>query len=203
MTAAGVLKIYIWFSIPVPKIRFDPPPQGKMLWCSNFRLFIKSINLDRCGNLIEKFNFVSTPWKIIIPIANNHPTHHHPQSLHTPPTSPFTSTPPTPAPTIKTTNNFTTHPHPITHLSHHHHPPHHHPLHNWHHHCPQPPPSHPIIHPPQNCPHHHPTPPPSPPHQPPHHPHPTPSPPTLQTPTHPSQEPSDHPPMEKMWGLNA
>ena len=28
-TAAGVLRINIWFSIPVPKIKFDPPPQGK------------------------------------------------------------------------------------------------------------------------------------------------------------------------------
>ena len=29
MIAAGVLRINIWFSIPVPKIKFDPPPQGK------------------------------------------------------------------------------------------------------------------------------------------------------------------------------
>ena len=28
-TAAGVLRKNIWFSIPVPKIKFDPPPQGK------------------------------------------------------------------------------------------------------------------------------------------------------------------------------
>ena len=26
---AGVLRKNIWFSIPVPKIKFDPPPQGK------------------------------------------------------------------------------------------------------------------------------------------------------------------------------
>ena len=44
LTAAGVLRKYI---------KFDPPPQGKMLWYSNFRFFIKLINLDRCGNLIE------------------------------------------------------------------------------------------------------------------------------------------------------
>ena len=37
------------------------------------------------------------------------------KQLHTPPTPPPTSTPPNPAPTIKTTTNFTTHPHPITH----------------------------------------------------------------------------------------
>ena len=29
LTAAGVLRQYIWFSIPVPKIKFDPSPQGK------------------------------------------------------------------------------------------------------------------------------------------------------------------------------
>ena len=28
-TVAGVLRIDIWFSIPVPKIKFDPPQQGK------------------------------------------------------------------------------------------------------------------------------------------------------------------------------
>ena len=115
LTAAGVLSKYIWFSIPVPKISLTLPHKGKMLWCSNFRFFIKLINLDRCGNLIEKFYFVSIPWKIIIPKANHHPTYHHQQSLHKPPTPPLTSTPPTPAPTIKTTTNFTTHPHPITH----------------------------------------------------------------------------------------
>ena len=123
-----------------------------MFWCSNFRFFIKSINLDRCGNLIEKFKFVSTPWKIIISIANHHPTHHHPQSLHTPPTPSLTGTPATPAPTIKTTTKFTTHPNPITHLSHHHHPPHHHPHHNLTPPFTPPPPPNPIIHPPQNCP---------------------------------------------------
>ena len=29
LTAAGVLRKNIWFSLLVPKIRFDPPPQGK------------------------------------------------------------------------------------------------------------------------------------------------------------------------------
>ena len=28
-TVAVVFRINIWFSIPVPKIKFDPPPQGK------------------------------------------------------------------------------------------------------------------------------------------------------------------------------
>ena len=42
LTAAGVLRINIWLFIPVPKIKFDPPPHGKMLWCLYFRYFIKS-----------------------------------------------------------------------------------------------------------------------------------------------------------------
>ena len=29
LIAAGVLRINIWFSVPVPKIKFEPPPQGK------------------------------------------------------------------------------------------------------------------------------------------------------------------------------
>ena len=29
LIAAGVLRINIWFSVPVPKIKFDPTPQQK------------------------------------------------------------------------------------------------------------------------------------------------------------------------------
>ena len=29
MIVAGVPRINIWFSVPAPKIKFDPPPQGK------------------------------------------------------------------------------------------------------------------------------------------------------------------------------
>ena len=29
LIAAGVIIIIIWFSVPVPKIKFDPPPLGK------------------------------------------------------------------------------------------------------------------------------------------------------------------------------
>ena len=29
LTVAGVLRKNIWFSLPVPKIKFDPPPQEK------------------------------------------------------------------------------------------------------------------------------------------------------------------------------
>ena len=28
-TAARILRKSIWFSIPIPKIKFDPPPEGK------------------------------------------------------------------------------------------------------------------------------------------------------------------------------
>ena len=33
---AGVLTINIWLSIPVPKIKFDPTPQGKSALVSIF-----------------------------------------------------------------------------------------------------------------------------------------------------------------------
>ena len=80
-----------------------------MLWHSYFRSFIKSINLDRCGNFIKKFDFVSTPSKIIIPIAH-HPPYHQlntpspmvPPTLHPPPTTSLTSTRRTPPPTHST-----------------------------------------------------------------------------------------------------
>ena len=71
LMAAGVLGKNIWFSLHIPKIKFDPPPQGKMLWCSYFRSFIKLTNFSRTGNFIKKLNFVSTPWKIIIPLGNS------------------------------------------------------------------------------------------------------------------------------------
>ena len=29
LIVAGGLRINIWFSVPVPNIEFDPPPQGK------------------------------------------------------------------------------------------------------------------------------------------------------------------------------
>ena len=58
-------------SLPITKINFDPPPQWKMLLFSYFRSFIKLINFSRSGNFIKKFYFVSTPWKIIIPLGNS------------------------------------------------------------------------------------------------------------------------------------
>ena len=71
LTVAPVFRKNIWISIPIPEIKFDPPPQGKMLWCSYFRSLIKSANFSRCGNFIGKLNFVSTLWKTIIPPGNS------------------------------------------------------------------------------------------------------------------------------------
>ena len=136
---ARVLRKNIWFSIPVPKIKFDPSPQGKMLWCLYFRSCIKSINLDRCRNFIKKFNFVSTPWKIIIPIAHSPPYHPlntsspmPPPTLPPPPTTSLTSTPLTPTPTHPTNTTPPTppppnHPYPTTIHPLLHHPQTHHP----------------------------------------------------------------------------
>ena len=42
-----------------------------MLWCSYFKSFIKSANFSRCGNFVEKLNFVYTPWKIIILLGHS------------------------------------------------------------------------------------------------------------------------------------
>ena len=67
LRVAGVLRINIWFSVPVPKIKFDPPPQGK----SAFKFFLKLTNFCNCGNFVKKLNFVSTPWKIIIPLGSS------------------------------------------------------------------------------------------------------------------------------------
>ena len=90
----------IWFSIPVHKIKFHPPPQGKNALVFIFKSFIKSANFSRCGNFIKKFNFVSTPSKIIIPTAH-HPPYHllnrpsptPPPTLPLSPTTSLTSTP--------------------------------------------------------------------------------------------------------------
>ena len=95
------------------------PHKGKMLWCSYFRSCIKSINLNRCRNFIEQFNFFSTPWKIIIPKAHhplNTPSPMPPPTFPAPPTS-LTSTPLTPTPT-NTTHPTTTPPHYTYHTHH-------------------------------------------------------------------------------------
>ena len=53
------------------KLSLILPQKGKMLWCSYFWSFIKFTNFSRMENFIKKFNFVSTPWKIIIPLGNS------------------------------------------------------------------------------------------------------------------------------------
>ena len=50
--------------MPVPKIKFDPPSQGKNALVKSF---IKSAIFSRCG----KWNFASTPFKITIPLGNS------------------------------------------------------------------------------------------------------------------------------------
>ena len=61
----GFLYLYL-------KLSLSPPtPKGKMLWSSHFRSFIKSAIFSQMGNFITKLNFVSTPWKIIIPPENS------------------------------------------------------------------------------------------------------------------------------------
>ena len=69
---AGVLRINIWLFIPVLKLKFDPPPT----WEKCFGDYILGISLNRqffsrYGNFIKKLNFVSTPWKVIIPLGNS------------------------------------------------------------------------------------------------------------------------------------
>ena len=67
---AGVLRINIWLFIPVPKIKFDPTRQK----CFGDYILGISLNLQffsRCGNFVKKLNFVSTPWKVIIPLENS------------------------------------------------------------------------------------------------------------------------------------
>ena len=53
------------------KLSLTLPHKEKLLWCSYFRSYIKSINFSRNGFFVKKFNFVSTPWKIIIPLGNS------------------------------------------------------------------------------------------------------------------------------------
>ena len=74
LTAARVLRINIWLSILVPKIKFDPPPQGKSALVLIIKVFPQ---IDNIGNiakmeiLMKKGNLFSTPWKIIIPLGNS------------------------------------------------------------------------------------------------------------------------------------
>ena len=57
LTVAGVLRINIWLFIPVPKIKFDPSPQGKMLWGLYFRYFIKLTIFFKMWKFHQKIEF--------------------------------------------------------------------------------------------------------------------------------------------------
>ena len=119
---AGVLRKIFGFHYLSLKLSLTLLQKDNMLRCSYFRSFIKSINLDRCGNFIKKFNFVSTPSKIIIPTAN-HPPYHPlntpspmpPPTLPPPPTTSLTRTPHIPPPTDSTTTHHLTSPYTTTH----------------------------------------------------------------------------------------
>ena len=109
MTVAGVLRKIFGFLYLSLTLSLTLPRKGKMLWWSYFRPFIKSINLDRGRNLIKKFNFVSTPLKIIIPIAH-HPPYH---PLNTPSPMPPTILPPPPTTSLTSTPHTLPPTHPI------------------------------------------------------------------------------------------
>ena len=68
LTVAGVLRKNILFSLPIPKINFDPPPQEENDLVFIFKSFIKS-TIFQNWKFCQKFNFVSTPCKIIIPLG--------------------------------------------------------------------------------------------------------------------------------------
>ena len=69
---AGVLRINIWLSILVPKIKFDPPPQGKSALVFIFKVFPQIDNFFPDMEILTKNgNLFSTPWKIIIPLGNS------------------------------------------------------------------------------------------------------------------------------------
>ena len=40
LTVARVFRNNIWFSVPIPKIKFEPPPQGKNALLLHFRCFL-------------------------------------------------------------------------------------------------------------------------------------------------------------------
>ena len=71
LTMLTVLRKIFGFLYLSLKLSFTLPHKVKMLWCSYFRSLIKSANFSRCRNFIKKLNFVSTPWKIIIPLGNS------------------------------------------------------------------------------------------------------------------------------------
>ena len=71
LIAAGVLrKIFALLYLSL-KLSLTLPHKRKVLWCSYFKSFIKSKIFSRCGNFVDKWNFVSTPGEIIILLGNS------------------------------------------------------------------------------------------------------------------------------------
>ena len=109
LMAAGILRINIWFSVPVLKIKFDPPHKGKVLWCSYFKSFIKSTIFFQNWKFCQSDNF----WEFefhgkdnqITPPTTTHPTTTHPTITHPTTTHPTTTHPTT------TTHHHSTHHH--------------------------------------------------------------------------------------------
>ena len=54
------------------KLSLTLPHERKVLWCSYFKSFIKSKIYSRCGNFVDKWNFVNTSGKFIILLGNSH-----------------------------------------------------------------------------------------------------------------------------------
>ena len=64
LTAAGVLRRNIWFSLPIPKITFDPPAQGEK-WFGAHILGPKSKRNDKkilVWGWGSKYNFRPHPY---------------------------------------------------------------------------------------------------------------------------------------------
>ena len=184
LTAAGVLtKITknIFFSLPIPKIKFNSPPQGKMLCVHILGSGLKT--MVNTTPPTPQCNLTPPPHLMPPPQPNHHlSTHpitttplpqHHPPHMSTHPPNATTSHPPIP------THHHPIHPHHFMHI---------HPLPTT---LPHHPPTHPTTtshHPPTPHKHtshplHQPTPPPSP----------SPPTPTLNPPN----EPFNHPPQSQ------
>ena len=66
----GVLRKKYLVFLPIPKIKFDPPHKEK---CFGVHILGPLLNQQFFSDLeiLKKIDFVSTPWKIIIPLGNS------------------------------------------------------------------------------------------------------------------------------------
>ena len=67
LTAAEVLRKIFRFLYLSLKFSLTLPHKGKMLWCSYFLSFIKSIIFSRCRNFIKKLNLLVPLGKLYYP----------------------------------------------------------------------------------------------------------------------------------------